>query len=567
MTLKSTVLTAALVASVGLILFSTNTAISDEQSKPAKNTLANDAGAKDTTAKEAAAKSHLRTGKEAIQSALAEKIDLDVNEVPLAEVVRRLRMTHHVQILFDMNALKDAAIDPTALPVTLTVKNINLSSALKLLLSQFQLTYIIRDEVLQITTRDKASTVLSPRVYDVQDVLSKSEDGMPDFDSLIDVIVTTVASQSWSDTGGPGSIMTISPSSIIISQTQEVHEEIDDLLHSIRRTAELAKAGKFENSGVADESDAEKSILKAMQESVDIDFHDTPFTEVYAQLAKQHHVQIQFDVNALKDAAIDPSALPTTYSVKGVTLKSALNGILDQFNLTWVPQNEVLQITTKDKANTMLITKLYPIEDLIQRKKSPDGSQTQLTPDASSFVNAISTTVSMQTWSSVGGPGTIESYDKDGLILVVSQTREVHDEIADLLGQLREVCRKQKDETSKPEDKPQDPNAMVLRVYDLKVSAPNAPAMTPQEVMEVVKGLVEPKSWGQGEAFIRGATGKLIVRQTPAVQEAVAKLLDELGTGIPTVRGLGKGGRLKAGIPVVGANGGMGGAAGGGGGF
>ncbi len=549
MSRKSVVMAAALLAIGCFAVWSSGHAFSEEQSKPANDT---------------ANKSRLRTGKQAIEAALSEKTDVDVKEVPLEEVVRRFRMKNHVQIQFDMNALKDAAIDPAALPVTLQVKDLTLRSALKLILSQFNLTYIIQDEVLQITTKDKANTRLAAHVYDVRDVLPTGENNQVDFDSLMNLISTTIAVQSWSDVGGQGTIQALEPATLVVSQTDEVQEEIGLLLKALRHTIERLKAGKVEDSAVADASENEKAILRSLNASVDLDFNETPLSEVASQLHKQHQIEILFDVNALKDAAIDPTTLPVTYSIKGVSLRSALNGILGQFNLTWVLQDEVLEITTRDKASTMLQTRLYPIEDLVRRSgDSTDGSRAETTPSADSFVDVITSTVAMNTWSQVGGPGTVEPYDKDGLILVVSQTREAHEEIADLLAQLRELHRKQKDDDAKAEEKPQDPNVMVLQVYELRVSAPNAPAMTPQEVMEIVKGLVEPKGWGQGDAFIRGATGKLIVRQTPGVQAAVKKLLDEIGASIPKSNGFGSGGGRGRGakpgnMPVVGANGGGG---------
>jgi hypothetical protein len=534
-------------------------AVSEEQTKPAKDTPA---------------KSRLRTGKQAIEAALVEKTDLDVKELPLEEVVRRLRMKHHLQIVFDINALKDAAIDPTALPVSLQVKDISLRSALKLVLSQFNLTYVIQDEVLQITTKDKANQLLKTTVYDVRDVLPSGEKNRPDFDALIDLITSTIGTQSWSDVGGPGSITGLEPESLVISQIYEVHEEIDYLLRTLRQANEQTKVGKFEDAGLSQLSDNARAILKALEETADLDFHETPLQEVAEQIQKQHRIQIHFDANALKDAAIDNTTIPVTYSVKGVSLRAALNGILSPSNLTCVVQDEVLQITTKDKANQMLDTKLYLIEDLVGRTGDATTSEKRMTPDAESFMDVMTSNVAAQSWSSVGGPGAVEPYDKNGLILVVSQTQQVHEEIADLLSQLRDVHRKQKDDT-KADDKPPDPNALVLRVYDLRASVPGAPAMAPQEVMEVVKTLVEPKSWGQGDAYIRGATGRLIVRQTPGIQVAVKKLLDELGASALDSGGVGKGGSKarrgqQGGIPVVGGIGGGGGMAGGkagGGGF
>ena len=61
-----------------------------------------------------------------------------------------------------------------------------------------------------------------------------------DFDSLIELITTTVKPDTWDDVGGPGSIAEFETNlSLVISQTQEVHEEIADLLEQLRRMQDL----------------------------------------------------------------------------------------------------------------------------------------------------------------------------------------------------------------------------------------------------------------------------------------------------------------------------------------
>ena len=61
-----------------------------------------------------------------------------------------------------------------------------------------------------------------------------------DFDSLIDLITSTIRPTSWDDVGGPGSIAPFETNlSIVVSQTQEVHEEIVDLLEQLRRLQDL----------------------------------------------------------------------------------------------------------------------------------------------------------------------------------------------------------------------------------------------------------------------------------------------------------------------------------------
>src|SRR5262245_21900482 len=62
-----------------------------------------------------------------------------------------------------------------------------------------------------------------------------------DFDSLIDLIVSTVATECWAENGGGQAEIRPFPTnlSLVISQTQAVHEEIADLLEQLRRLQDL----------------------------------------------------------------------------------------------------------------------------------------------------------------------------------------------------------------------------------------------------------------------------------------------------------------------------------------
>jgi general secretion pathway protein D len=63
---------------------------------------------------------------------------------------------------------------------------------------------------------------------------------MADFDSLIELIQSTIAPDSWEEVGGAGTVSEFRGNlSLVISQTQEVHEEIADLLEQLRRLQDL----------------------------------------------------------------------------------------------------------------------------------------------------------------------------------------------------------------------------------------------------------------------------------------------------------------------------------------
>jgi general secretion pathway protein D len=64
--------------------------------------------------------------------------------------------------------------------------------------------------------------------------------GQADFQTLINLIQQTVAPTTWNTVGGTGAIQPFPTNlSIVVSQTQEVHEEIADLLDQLRRLQDL----------------------------------------------------------------------------------------------------------------------------------------------------------------------------------------------------------------------------------------------------------------------------------------------------------------------------------------
>ncbi len=112
---------------------------------------------------------------ERIKQVLAEPLQstgLEFSEEPLENVVNFLQAEYNIPIQLDTLALEDAGLT-TDEPVTVNLQNITLRSALRLMLRQKNLTYIIENEVLMITTRDAAEARLIVCVYDVRDILGQ----------------------------------------------------------------------------------------------------------------------------------------------------------------------------------------------------------------------------------------------------------------------------------------------------------------------------------------------------------------------------------------------------------
>ena len=95
---------------------------------------------------------------------------LDFTEEPLESVVNFLQDEYDIPIQLDTPSLEDAGLTVDE-PVTVNLKNITLRSALRLMLKRMQLTYVIRDEVLMITTPEEAEADLIAKVYPVADLV------------------------------------------------------------------------------------------------------------------------------------------------------------------------------------------------------------------------------------------------------------------------------------------------------------------------------------------------------------------------------------------------------------
>ena len=66
---------------------------------------------------------------------------------------------------------------------------------------------------------------------------------LADFDTLIELIQQTIAPDTWADAGGSGAIESFPTNlSLVVSQTQDVHDQLADLLEQLRRLQDLQVA-------------------------------------------------------------------------------------------------------------------------------------------------------------------------------------------------------------------------------------------------------------------------------------------------------------------------------------
>ncbi|HEV3022433.1 MAG TPA: hypothetical protein VGX76_08195 [Pirellulales bacterium] len=109
-----------------------------------------------------------------------------------------------------------------------------------------------------------------------------------------------------------------------------------------------------------------------------------------------------------------------------MSLESALGLLFDRLELVCIVRNEVLLITTKAEAENTLVTKVYPVFDLV----APSGG------NYGALIETITSNLSPHSWDDNGGQGTVRPFSNCGA-LVVSQTDAVHRQLERLLADIR----------------------------------------------------------------------------------------------------------------------------------
>jgi len=122
---------------------------------------------------------------------------------------------------------------------------------------------------------------------------------------------------------------------------------------------------KFATIDLAGQSQSEQRIAQALdREMKPWDYLDQPLKDVIDDIAFNENIPIVLNAKALEDLGVDTSQ-PITRNLKGITLRSGLRLLLKELELTYIIKDEVLQITTLDDADAQLITKVYPVGDLV----------------------------------------------------------------------------------------------------------------------------------------------------------------------------------------------------------
>jgi hypothetical protein len=184
------------------------------------------------------------------QTKLEKLVDLEVTEVALGTFAEHMAEVTGTQFYLDKKVLSEAGVTSDT-PVTFKLKNVPAEMVLRLVFKELSLTYYFDNGVVMVTTPDEAEQILETRVYRVDDLVDspsagkgaeavnifsgKRQNKVSYIDRLIDLVVSTVMPTTWDTVGGPGSISKYR-GTLVISQTSQVHREIQKLLNDLRQS-------------------------------------------------------------------------------------------------------------------------------------------------------------------------------------------------------------------------------------------------------------------------------------------------------------------------------------------
>jgi type II secretory pathway component GspD/PulD (secretin) len=169
-----------------------------------------------------------------IRSALGDETSQSFVELPLMDAVRQLSESHDIPIVVDRRALEEIGLSAEE-PVTLSLRRVTLRSFLRLMLRELDLTYIIKDEVMQITTVEAAEQNLIVEMYRFSEELSEKSD------KILKALIASVIPDAWDVTGGPCTV-TVIDNVLIVSATEEIHENVIEFLQKLQQAFEKHKA-------------------------------------------------------------------------------------------------------------------------------------------------------------------------------------------------------------------------------------------------------------------------------------------------------------------------------------
>ena len=179
-------------------------------------------------------KDNLSAKEKAILKALTQMVQPDWKGSQLQNVITELSTLTGQTILIDKKALEDAVIGTDAAVNFVAPREVSVRTALRRVLGDVGLAYVIRDESIYVTTTQKARDMMTTRVYPLGDLVTGNALTTPPpllekqeaqvVETIIGMIKKSIDPMSWDTDGGRASIhYNAITKALIVRQSAEVH--------------------------------------------------------------------------------------------------------------------------------------------------------------------------------------------------------------------------------------------------------------------------------------------------------------------------------------------------------
>lgn len=200
------------------------------------------------------------------EAALRQTVSVQLMEAPLYEAIPHLSDLAQVRIIVDHLALDDLGISSDA-PVSLSLTDVPLETTLDLALREFDLTTIIQDGLLTVTSRDRAAEERYTALYDISRLTTAEGDAS----DLINAIQTTTS--PWMEIDGEGGdIVAPGGGLLLVRQTREAHAGIERLLSfhqkNLPEEGTIASAARLETRFYHLQAETAEDLLTVIPQTI-----------------------------------------------------------------------------------------------------------------------------------------------------------------------------------------------------------------------------------------------------------------------------------------------------------
>lgn len=186
------------------------------------------------------------------------------------------------------------------------------------------------------------------------------------------------------------------------------------------------------------------SLLETLKRPSKFDFSSANLNDVAAEIEQQFKVNVIVQNHAFEETGLEE--VRVTFRADGISLRSAILSMLDQFDATFAIRWESIVLTTNERAERYWRPAVYAVTDLVSvdppNLKAPPnagGLHGSGLVDFDSLISLIQASAAPETWSDGTGPSSdcIGVTVGDTHLLIVSQSESTHAEIERLLAGMR----------------------------------------------------------------------------------------------------------------------------------